>query len=81
MAQGIATRSADAVTASGKLSVTRYGGLLRPRELVSLRGASNAFDGLWWVDSVTHAIKRNDYEQSFTLKRNALVSSIARVAT
>lgn len=80
MAQGIATRSADSVTASGKLSVTRYGGLLRPRELVSLRGAGLAFDGLWWVESVTHAIKRNDYSQSFTLKRNALVSSIARVA-
>jgi hypothetical protein len=80
IAQGIATRSADSVTATGKLSVTRYGSLLRPRELVSLRGASTAFNGLWWVDSVTHSITRIEYMQSFTLKRNALVSSIARVA-
>jgi hypothetical protein len=79
MAQGIATRSADAVTATGKLSVTRYGGLLRPRELVTLRGASRVFDGLWWVESVVHNIKRNEYQQSFTLKRNALVSSISQV--
>ncbi len=81
MAQGIATRSADAVTATGKISVTRYGGLLRARELVSLRGASKQFDGLWWVESVAHNIKRNEYQQSFTLKRNALVSSISQVPT
>jgi hypothetical protein len=31
------------------------------------------------VESVTHAVKRNEYVQSFTLKRNALVSSIARI--
>jgi hypothetical protein len=41
--------------------------------------AGAAYDGLWWVDSVSHAIKRNDYSQSFTLKRNALASTVSQV--
>jgi hypothetical protein len=76
---GLAARSADAVTATGTLLVTRYGRLLRARELVGVRGAGAAYDGLWWVDSVSHAIKRNDYSQSFTLKRNALASTVSQV--
>jgi hypothetical protein len=76
---GLAARSADAATANGKLLVTRYGGLLRARELVGVRGAGEAYDGLWWVDSVTHEIKPNDYSQSFTLKRNALTSTVSKV--
>jgi hypothetical protein len=79
IAQGIAARTAESVTATGKLSVTRYGRLLRARELVTLRGSGAAFDGLWWVDSVTHEVKRDAYAQSFTLKRSALGSSIAQV--
>lgn len=76
---GLAARSADAATANGKILVTRYGGLLRARELVGVRGAGEAYDGLWWVDSVTHEIKVNDYGQSFTLKRNALTSTVSKV--
>jgi hypothetical protein len=77
---GAAARSSDAVTGTGKISVSRYGRLLRARELVAVRGAGMAFDGLWWVESVTHAIKRNEYGQDFILKRNALNSTVQRVA-
>ena len=39
----------------------------KPRQLVGVRGAGPAFDGLYYVKSVTHNIKRGEYKQSFTL--------------
>jgi hypothetical protein len=79
---GLATASqwADAVTAEGSLDVTRYGGVLKARQLVGVRGGGPAFDGLYYVKSVTHKIKRGEYKQSFTLTRNGLVSTVPRVA-
>ena len=78
---GMATASqwADAVTAEGSLDVVRYGGILKARELVGVRGAGPAFDGLYYVKSVTHKIKRGEYKQSFKLSRNGLVSTVPRV--
>jgi hypothetical protein len=70
----IAGRSQDAVTANGSLDVVRYGSPLSARQLVGVRGAGMAFDGLYYVTSVTHDIKAGEYKQSFTLSRNALVS-------
>lgn len=71
--------SSECVTAEGTLNVTRYGRLLQPRKLVGVRGAGTAFDGLYYVKSVTHNIKRGEYSQSFTLSRNGLVSTLPRV--
>jgi hypothetical protein len=66
-----AARAADVITGSGSLNVTRYGQLLRARELVEVRGAGRPHDGLHYVKSVTHQIKPGEYKQSFTLARNA----------
>jgi hypothetical protein len=74
-----AAKSADAVTASGTLDVLRYGHILKPRKLVGVRGAGPAFDGLYYVKSVTHNIKRGEYKQSFELSRNGLVSITPKV--
>ena len=74
-----AAKSADAVSASGSLNVLRYGRVLRARSLVGVRGAGRAYDGLYYVKSVTHDIKRGEYRQSFTLTRNALISITPRV--
>jgi hypothetical protein len=74
-----ASRSADAVTGTGTLDVLRYGRPLRARALVGVRGAGMAFDGLYYVRSVTHDIKRGEYKQSFTLGRNGLISTVPRV--
>jgi hypothetical protein len=71
--------SADAITGSGTLDVLRYGHVLRARELVSVRGAGLAYDGFYYVKSVTHDIKRGEYKQSFTLARDGLVSLTERV--
>jgi len=74
-----AAQTADVVSASGSLDVLRYGRPLRARELVGVRGAGTAFDGLYYVKSVTHNIKKGEYKQSFSLTRNGLISTIPRV--
>jgi hypothetical protein len=42
---------------------------LRARGLVGVRGAGFAYDGNYFVRSVTHDIARGSYTQSFTLSR------------
>jgi hypothetical protein len=74
-----AARSADAVSASGTLDVLRYGRPLKARQLVGVRGAGTAYDGLYYVKSVTHNIKHGEYKQSFNLTRNGLISTLPRV--
>jgi hypothetical protein len=74
-----AAQWAEAVTGKGSLDVLRYGRLLKARQLVGVRGAGPAFDGLHYVTSVTHKIKRGEYTQSFALSRNGLVSTVSRV--
>jgi hypothetical protein len=74
-----ASRSADAVSGSGSLNVTRYGRLLKARGLVGVRGAGTAFDGLYFVKSVTSTIKQGEFKQSFELTRNGLVSITPKV--
>ncbi|WP_406835054.1 hypothetical protein ACICHK_01035 [Streptomyces sp. AHU1] len=68
-----AAESADAVTGSGQLDVVRYGHVLRPRELVGVRGAGLTYDGLYFVKSVTHNLQRGAYTQNFTLAREGLI--------
>ena len=70
--------NSDAISGSGSLDVLRYGHVLRPRMLVGVRGAGLAYDGLYYVDSVTHNIKRGEYKQNFTLSRDGLISLIHR---
>ncbi len=77
---GALARSSEAVTVSGSLDVTRYGRVLRNRMLVGVRGAGLAYDGLYYVDTVTHAIKRGEYKQNFQLSRDGLISNTPQVA-
>lgn len=74
-----ASTHSDAVFGRGSLNVLRYGRILKARQLVGVRGAGTAFDGLYYVKSVTHNIKRGEYKQSFELARNGLVSTVAKV--
>jgi hypothetical protein len=74
-----AARSQDAVTASGQLNVLRYGRMLRARQLVGVRGAGVAYDGLYYVQSVTSTLKRGEFTQRFSLTRNGLISTVPRV--
>jgi len=73
-ALGISFAASDAVSGSGSLDVTRYGRPLRSRMLVGVRGAGVAYDGLYYVNSVTHNLKRGEYKQSFSISRDGLIS-------
>jgi hypothetical protein len=74
-----AGQNSDSVFGTGRLDVGRYGRLLKSRQLVGVRGAGLPFDGLYYVKSVTHEIKRGEYKQSFSLARNGLVSTLPTV--
>ena len=71
---GLLREGADAISGSGSLSVPRYGSILRARMLVGVRGAGISYDGLYYVESVTHNLKRGEYKQNFTLSRDGLIS-------
>jgi hypothetical protein len=70
--------SAD-ITGTGALDVLRFGHVLHSRLLVGVRGAGLAYDGLYYVDSVTHNLKRGEYKQNFTLSRDGLISNVPAV--
>lgn len=64
----------EAVSGSGTLNVLRYGSVLKAHQLVGVRGAGPTYDGLYYVRTVTHNIKRGEFKQSFTLSRDWLIS-------
>ena len=74
-----ASQSNKVVTANGSLDVLRYGRILKSRKLVGVRGAGLAFDGLYYVTTVTHNIQQGRYTQDFTLSRNGLISTLPKV--
>ena len=74
-----AKKSQDSVSGRGSLDVLRYGRVLKARALVGVRGAGIAYDGLYYVQSVSSTLKRGEFKQSFTLTRNGLVSITPRV--
>jgi hypothetical protein len=71
-AYGIMRQSKDSITVSGSLNVASYGSVLRAGRMVGVRGAGLAFDGAYYVETVTHNIKPGEYKQSFTLARDGL---------
>jgi hypothetical protein len=68
-AQAATNQSADVLTASGALDVSRYGNILRARRLVGVRGAGWLLDGFYYVKRVTHSIKKGQYKQNFAIAR------------
>ena len=77
---GALFKTADAITASGQLDVLRYGHVFKARQLAAVRGAGTYYDGMYYVKSVTHNIKRGEYKQSFTLARGGVGSSVSSVS-
>ena len=74
-----ATETSDVVTGEGTLDVLRYGQILNARQLVGVRGAGLGFDGLHYVQKTTHRMKLGEYKQTFTLKRNGIISNVPLV--
>ena len=73
-ALGLMFNNSDAVTGSGSLDVSRYGQILKARMLVGVRGAGVTYDGLYYVNSVTHDIQPGRYRQSFSISRDGLIT-------
>ncbi|MBC9728850.1 hypothetical protein [Streptomyces sp. TRM68367] len=69
-----AATSADSINGSGSLDVNRHGYVLRPRELVGVRGAGVTYDGDYYVKSVTHNLRPGSFRQNFTLSREGLIA-------
>nr|WP_294510123.1 hypothetical protein [uncultured Rhodopila sp.] len=76
---GIMFGANDSITASGALDVMRYGQALRSRMMVGVRGAGLTYDGLYYVNSVTHNLKRGEYKQNFSLSRDGQISNTPMV--
>ncbi len=57
------------VAARGELDAAAYGGLLKPRSTVGVRGMGYQGDGMYYVKSVTHVIEQGTYTQQFELSR------------
>lgn len=73
-AQAATNDSSQAISATGELDSLSYGGILRARQLVGVKGAGYSYDGLYYVKSVTHSIKLGEYTQSFTITREGVGS-------
>lgn len=70
-AQAVVDQSAMAIRAEGELNTVAYGGLLRAKKPVAVRGAGREFSGLYYVEKVSHTMGGDGYTQRFTLRRNA----------
>lgn len=77
----VQSRHQDAVVATGEVDSLRYGSVIRPRRLIGVRGVGRSFDGLYWVNRVTHVIERDKYTQSFALSREGTGSTTPMVLT
>lgn len=76
---GTMMNNAPDISGSGSLDVMQYGRILSARKLVGVRGAGFSYDGLYYVESVTHNIKPGEYKQNFKLSRDGLFASTETV--
>ena len=71
-AQAVVDRSSWSIVAEGELNTIAYGGVLKAKQPVLVRGVGRAFSGRYYVERVRHSISGDgSYTQRFTLRRNA----------
>ena len=71
-AQAVVDRSSWSIVAEGELHTVAYGGVLKAKQPVLVRGAGREFSGRYYVERVLHVISGDgSYIQRFTLRRNA----------
>ena len=70
--QAQSDRSSWAITGEGELNTIAYGGILRAKRPVNVRGAGTQYSGTYYVERVLHVLSGDSYTQSFSLRRNAL---------
>ncbi len=67
-----AEEQAMKVKAEGELDGSLYGHVLLAGIPVGVDGAGDRYDGIYYVDSVSHRFDTNGYRQNFKLLRNAI---------
>jgi hypothetical protein len=67
-----ASSSSRAITANGEVDGLKYSRALLAGLPVLVRGAGRQNSGLYYVQSVTHRISRDNYTQTFSAWRNAV---------
>ncbi len=71
LAQAVVDDSSWAVTADGELNTATFGGVLRAKRLVNVRGIGRLYSGTYYVQRVLHTFSSEGHRQRFTLRRNA----------
>lgn len=71
-AQSVVDASAWAVTAEGELDAGIYGGVLRAKKPIAVRGTGRQFSGTYYVERVLTVFTPDGVAQTFSLRRNAL---------
>jgi phage protein D len=72
IAQSVRDEAGWFITARGEINSEAYGAVLRPRRIVQIKGAGNAYSGRYYVTRVVHDLKeRGAYVQQFAARRNA----------
>lgn len=72
-AQAVVDRSAWSIVAETEVNTVTYGGVLRAKRPVLVRGAGRQFSGRYYVERVLHTIASDGtYTQRCTLRRNAV---------
>ena len=70
--QALVDRSSWSLLAEGEVSTVAYGGILKAKQPVMVRGVGRQFSGRYYVDRVLHTISGDgSYTQKFNLRRNA----------
>ena len=72
LAQSVVDASAWAIAAEGELDAGIYGGVLRAKKPVAVRGAGRRFSGTYYVERVLSVFTPDGVTQQFGLRRNAL---------
>lgn len=60
------------VTGEGLVNTSRYGHILKPRQLVTIKGIGETYSGVYYITAVTHRITQRGYTQTFQVKRNGI---------
>ena len=72
IAQSVRDEAGWFIGVTGEINSEAYGAVLRPRRLVQIKGAGNAFSGRYYVTRVVHELRpEGSYVQQFEARRNA----------
>jgi hypothetical protein len=74
--------SPDSVTGNAQVDTAKYGGIVKPRLPIGVRGVGLSYDGLYYVRKVSHKIdvRKFTYTQDVSLSREGTGSLVPVVA-